>query len=115
MTPLERMKAFGSGAAYDRVPCCPFTGESFSNYFGYGLDAYNHDKDIIVDVITKTFEMFEPDNCSIGPGLHGMPEAMGAELKFFENDIPRIGKPGIENYGQIDNLSVVDPYKDGRL
>lgn len=115
MTPRERMEAFSKGEAYDRVPCCPFTGESYANHFGYGLDEYNHSQAIIIDVIKKTFDMFEPDNCSIGPGLHGMPEAMGAELSFFKNDIPRIKTPRLKTYDEIDALEIVDPYKDGRL
>jgi len=115
MTPLERMTAFASGDAIDRVPCCPFTGESFANYFGYGLDAYNHSTDIITDTIIRTYELLRPDNCSIGPGLHGLPEAMGCELQFFKNDIPRVHKTAIQDYKDIDKLRPIDPYKDGRL
>lgn len=115
MTPLERMRAFSEGKDYDRVPCCPFTGESFANYFGYGLDEYNHSTDIIVDVIEKTFKMFEPDNCSIGPGLHGMPEAMGARLEFYKNDIPRVDNTKYFTYEALKSIEVVNPYKDGRL
>ncbi len=110
------MNAFSNGEDYDRVPCCPFTGgESFTNYFGYGLDEYNHSTDIIVDVIQKTFKLFNADNCSVGPGLHGMPEAMGAKLEFFKSDIPRIKANGVFDYADIDHMSVVNPYTDGRL
>lgn len=115
MTPFERMNAFGSGEVIDRIPCCPFTGESFANYFGYGLDEYNHSSEIIIDTITKTFELFRPDNCSIGPGLQGIPEAMGCELSFTKNDIPLVKTPAISDYSQIGKLKVSDPYKDGRL
>ena len=115
MTSKERMIAFSRGEAIDRVPCCPFTGESFTNYFGYGLDEFNHDVDIIVDVVEKTFQRFGADNCSIGPGLHGMPEAMGCELTFFKQDIPRIKWSPLSEKKDVNQIKLVDPYKDGRL
>jgi uroporphyrinogen decarboxylase len=115
MTPKERMEAYCSGKEVDRIPCCPFCGESFAPHFGYTLDEFNHNPDIIVDTVIKTFKLFRPDNCSIGPGLQGLPEAMGAELEFLKYDIPRISKPAINDYSEIAKLKIVNPYKDGRL
>ncbi len=115
MTPRERMEAFSAGKPYDRVPCCPFNGESFAPYLGYRLSDFNHQSEIISAVVIKTFELFGADNCSIGPGLHGLPEAMGATLFFPEYDIPRVIAPAIANYSQISQLKIIDPHKDGRL
>ena len=115
MTPKERMDAFGRGEEIDRVPCCPFTGESYATYFGYSLDDYNHSTEIIVYTIIRTFQMFRADNCSIGPGLQGIPEAMGARLHFSKNDIPQIAAPAISSYEEISKLKPINPYKDGRL
>lgn len=115
MTPRERMEAFSEGKPIDRVPCCPFTGESFAPYFGYTLREFNHNPKIIADTVIKTFEMFRADNCSIGPGLHGVPEAMGASLTFPENDIPRVSAPAINDYSEINKLEVINPLIDGRL
>ncbi|MBI9010918.1 MAG: uroporphyrinogen decarboxylase family protein [Clostridiales bacterium] len=115
MTPKERMIAFSNGLPIDRVPCCPFNGESFANYFGYGLNDFNHNTDIIVDTVIKTFDRFKTDNCSIGPGLHGMPEAMGCELNFFKSHIPQIKETPFREYNDLSWLKEVNPYKDGRL
>lgn len=115
MTPRERMEAFSAGKPIDRVPCCPFNGESFTPYFGYKLRDFNHDSQIISDVVIKTFKMFGADNCSIGPGLHGLPEAMGAKLIFPDYDIPRVIAPAITDFDQISQLQVIDPYQSGRL
>lgn len=115
MTPYERMNAFGKGEPIDRIPCCPFTGESFAPHFGHSIAAFNHSTEVIVDTITKTFELFRPDNCSIGPGLHGLPEAMGCTLTFPENNTPSVAKPAISNYSELSTLKTIDPYKDGRL
>lgn len=115
MTPYERMNAFNKGEPIDRIPCCPFTGESFAPYFGHSIAQYNHSTEVIVDTIIKTFEMFRPDNCSIGPGLHGLPEALGCTLSFPEFNTPAVMQPAITNYDQIAGLKQLDPYKDGRL
>lgn len=115
MTPLERMTAFSQGKPLDRVPCCPFTGESFAPYFGHSIAKFNHSTDVIVDTITKTFELFRPDNCSIGPGLHGLPEAMGCRLAFPENSTPLVTAPALADLRHIGKLTVIDPYRDGRL
>jgi len=115
MTPLERMTAFSKGQPIDRIPCCPFTGESFAPHFGHSIAAFNHSTDVIVDTITKTFELFRPDNCSIGPGLHGLPEAMGSKLEFPENSTPLVAAPALTDIGEVRKLKVIDPYKDGRL
>lgn len=115
MTPLERMTAFSKGTPIDRVPCCPFNGESFAPYFGYSIADFNHSTDIIVDTLVKTFELFRPDNCSIGPGLQGMPEAMGCRLDFPENGIPQVVEPALTDLKEIGKLKIADPYRDGRL
>lgn len=115
MTPRERMEAFSQGLPMDRIPCCPFNGESFAPHFGYSIRAFNHNPEIIADTVIKTFRLFGADNCSIGPGLQGLPEAMGTTLFFPEYDIPRVERPALANYGEIDRLKVVDPAKDGRL
>lgn len=115
MTPLERMTAFSKGQPIDRVPCCPFTGESFAPYFGHSIAKFNHSTDVIVDTIVKTFELFRPDNCSIGPGLQGLPEAMGSKLAFPENSTPLVVSPAISDLRDVSQLKIVDPYRDGRL
>ncbi len=115
MTPLERMTAFSKGEPLDRIPCCPFTGESFAPYFGHSIAKFNHSTEVIVDTITRTFELFRPDNCSIGPGLHGIPEAMGCGLTFPENGTPLLAAAALDDLAAIGSLRVLDPYKDGRL
>ena len=115
MTPRERMKAFSEGKQIDRIPCGPFLGESCAPLFGHTIKEHNNSTQVIIDVAVGCFEKFRPDSISIGPGLQGIPEAMGSEFKFPENGTPYLSKSILEDYRDIGKLSPIDPYKDGRI
>lgn len=115
MTPKERMQAFGQGKEIDRIPCSPFLGESVAQTFGHTIYDYNHSVDVLVDVAVKSFETFRPDSIGFGPGLQGIPEAMGSGVVFTENNTPYISKPAISDYSEIGKLKPIDVYKDGRI
>ena len=115
MTPRERMEAFSKGKQIDRTPCSPFLGEACAPLFGHSIKKYNHSIEAIVDVAVGSFEKFTPDSIGIGPGLQGIPEAMGSELKFPEYSTPYLSEPILKDYKAIEKLCPIDPYKDGRI
>lgn len=115
MTPRERMDAFAKGEEIDRIPCSPFLGESCAPIFGHTIIEYNHSIDAIVNVAVGSFEKFRPDSIGFGPGLQGIPEAMGSKLAFPKNNTPYIMDPVLKDYSEIDKLQPIDPYKDGRI
>ncbi|WP_250859766.1 uroporphyrinogen decarboxylase family protein [Oceanirhabdus seepicola] len=115
MTPKERMDAFAEGKDIDRIPCSPFLGESCAPIFGHSIAAHNHSIQAIIDTAIGSFQMFRPDSIGIGPGLQGIPEAMGCEIGFPENNTPFISKIAIKDYSEIEKLRPIDPYKDGRI
>lgn len=115
MTPKERMEAFASGKEVDRIPCAPFLGESVAPIFGHTIYEYNHSIDALVNVAVGSFEKFRPDSIGFGPGLQGIPEAMGSKVTFPTNNTPYISEPAIKDYSEIDKLKSIDPYRDGRI
>ena len=115
MTPKERMEAFASGKEIDRIPCSPFLGESVAPIFGHTIYEYNHSVEALVNVAVGSYEKFRPDSVGFGPGLQGIPEAMGSKVTFTENSTPFISAPAIKDYSEIDKLKPIDPYKDGRI
>lgn len=115
MTPKERMEAFSIGKDIDRIPCSPFLGESCAPIFGHTIAEYNHSVRAITEVAVGSYEKFCPDSIGIGPGLQGIPEAMGTKVEFPENNTPFINGPAIKNYDEIEKLRPIDPYKDGRI
>ncbi|MBM7625037.1 uroporphyrinogen decarboxylase family protein [Sporohalobacter salinus] len=115
MTPRERMEAFSEGKEIDRIPCAPFLGESCAPLIGTTIAEYNHSSELIAELGIKSFEMFRPDSISTGPGLQGIPEAMGSEVAFPTNSTPYISKPFLDDYNKLDQLSPIEPYQDGRI
>lgn len=115
MTPRERMEAFSAGKGIDRIPCSPFLGEACAPLFGHTIREHNFSREVIIDVAIRSFETFRPDSIGVGPGLQGIPEAMGSEFKFPENGTPYFSKPILTDYKDIGKLSPIDPYKDGRI
>ncbi|MCB2290020.1 uroporphyrinogen decarboxylase family protein [Clostridium sp. CS001] len=115
MTPRERMEAFSLGKEIDRIPCSPFLGEACAPIFGYTIREHNYLTKVIIDVAVGSFEKFRPDSISIGPGLQGIPEAMGSGFKFPRNSNPLFSDPILKDFKDIGKLSPIDPYKDGRI
>jgi uroporphyrinogen decarboxylase len=115
MTPAERMAAFFSGREYDRLPCCPSHGETCAPLFGVKMCDYYASADKMVKVETGFFRKFRPDAAGIGLGLRGIPDAMGAKIGYPDYGIAYISEPLVRNYADIENLKIIDPYKDGCL
>jgi uroporphyrinogen decarboxylase len=115
MTPKERMDAFSQGKPIDRIPCSPFLGEACAPIFGHTIREHNYSTKVIIDVAIGSFEKFRPDSIGIGPGLQGIPQAMGSEFKFPEYATPHFSKARLTDYKDIGQLSPIDPYKDGRI
>jgi uroporphyrinogen decarboxylase len=115
MTPRERMEAFSQGNPIDRIPCSPFLGEACAPIFGYTIREHNYSTKAIIDVAVGSFEKFRPDSIGIGPGLQGIPEAMGSGFKFPENGTTFLSDPILKDFKDMGKLSPIDPYKDGRI
>lgn len=115
MSPKERMAAFAKGEKLDRIPCSPILSQNCAPLYGYSIREYNHSAKIMAEVFRGICQDFRPDGVSLGIGLQGLPEALGATLSFPEASAPRIEAPGITDYAALDDMEPADPYKSGRL
>jgi uroporphyrinogen decarboxylase len=115
MTPKERMKSFFSGGEIDRLPCIPSLGETCSPLFGIKICDYYNSVEKMVTVETEIFRKFRFDGAGIGLGLRGIPEAMGAEIGFTDYGTATVKGILINDYKDIDNLKITDPYIDDPL
>lgn len=115
MTPNERAKALSEGKNVDRIPLFPFMAEPAAPYFGVTVREYSKNAKLLAEVEIKSYRAFYHDGIGGGPGLYGIPEAMGTVLGFPENDNPYVKDPILKDYKDIGKLKLADPYKDGRL
>lgn len=115
MTPKERMAAFAVGKEIDRIPCIPLLGEPSTRFIGTTLSRYYHSAELMAEAEIAAFRMFRHDSVGVGPSLHGITEAMGTELAFPEDGFATVSNPVLKDYKDLDRLSPVNPYKDGRL
>lgn len=115
MTPNERAKALSQGKDVDRIPLFPFMNEPASLYFDVTVREYSQDPKALAKVEINSYRAFYHDGIGGGPGLFGIPEAMGTVLGFPENDNPYVKDPVLKDLKDIGKLEPANPYKDGRL
>lgn len=115
MTPRERMAAFAAGGDLDRLPFILHLGEHASRLIGVSVARYSHDPKLMAEAQFAAFRDYGPDSVGVGPGLFGIAEAMGAELKFPEDGIPYIDGPVVHDESDLTRLNPADPYREGRL
>ncbi len=115
MTPKERMTAFAKGEEMDRIPIIPHMGVTLAPSVGITTKEYYFDPEKMAEAEIILFERLRQDSVSVSTTLRGMAEAMGAEIIYPENGISLLGKEAAENEEDIDNLKIIDPYKDGKL
>jgi uroporphyrinogen decarboxylase len=115
MTPRERMAAFASGGELDRLPFILHIGEYASRHIGVSVARYSHEPALMAEAQCAVFREYGPDSIGVGPGLFGIAEAMGADLKFPEDGMPYIGGAVIHHESDLDRINPADPYRDGRL
>ncbi|MGD0152619.1 MAG: uroporphyrinogen decarboxylase family protein [Thermacetogeniaceae bacterium] len=115
MTPKERIAAFATGKEFDRLPCFLSLGETATSLIGKTVAEYHHSPRVMADVDVATYRLFGQDGVGVGPGFHGIAEAMGTGLCFPDFNVPYIAEPVVRDYDDIDRLEPADPYRDGRL
>lgn len=115
MTPRERMTAFARGEQIDRLPCLPLISDHASRLIGETVSRCSHSARLMVEAQLAAFRRYRPDGLGIGPGLFGVPEAMGTRLKFPEDGMPYVEDPILKDYSDLGKLPPADPWKDGRL
>jgi len=115
MTPRERMDAFKKGLPIDRIPCAPMVGEHVTRIIGVPVSAYLHSVDLMVEAQAQAFRYYGYDGVGLGPGHHGLAEALGARLHYPDDDRPQVIAPAISDYSQLDDLQPVEVDRNERL
>jgi uroporphyrinogen decarboxylase len=115
MNPMERSQAIAAGKPFDRLPFKPILGETASHFIGTTISKYRHSAQLMTEVEIVTYRMLGQDGVGVGPGYQGLAEALGAKLKFPENDTPYLEEPAIKDWSDLEHLEPADPEKAGKI
>lgn len=115
MNPKERAAAMAKGEAVDRLPCNPNVANGVARVYGCKISEFNTDAKTLAEAQIASYRYFGYDSVRIFTDLFTWCEAMGAKVKFPDDDTADLLEPAIHDVKDIERLRPADPYKDGRL
>lgn len=115
MTPMERAVALSKGQPIDRIQCNPNLSNGIARISGCKISEFNHSSRALADAVIATHRRFGGDGAKVFTDLFLISEAMGAKMKFPEDDTVDLLEPAIKDVSEISKLEPINPYKDGRL
>jgi len=116
VTPYERMMASLNGEKRDRVPVHFYPRWAALEHIGVTFKQAWDDPDLYVKGQILAQERFQYD-CVIDYDMMGpVEEAIGAKLKYPDNDVPQIAEPLIKTKEDMGKAKwKLDPRKDGNM
>jgi len=115
MNPLEREKMIEETGSADRVLTCPFIDMFGAQLIDKNIREVNLSARLMADLEIVAYRKFGHDGVSVGPGLYGVPEALGVILDLPETSYPYVKKCVEIDYNNIEKLPICDSKLDGRL
>lgn len=115
MTPLERAAAIAKGGEVDRLPCNPNMANGVARVYGCKISEFNTNAKILAAAQISSYRRFGYDSVRIFTDLFTWCEAMGAKVKFPDDDTADLLTPAISDVKDIGKLQPANPYKDCRL
>jgi uroporphyrinogen decarboxylase len=114
MTSKERTVAALSGKPYDRIPVNLLISDHAARVIGVSVGEYNNSAQLLAKGQIAAWRKYGSDLVNTGPGLSGIPEAIGSKVAFPDST-PYIAEFVIKEEADLDRLKIPDPEKDGRL
>ncbi len=115
MTPKERAAALAQGLPVDRMPCNPNVANGVARIYGCKISELTKDARTLAMAQVAAYRRFGYDSVRIFTDLFPWAEAMGAKVRYPDDETADLDVPAISDISQIDQLKPADPYKDGRL
>lgn len=114
MSSKERTVAALTGKPFDRIPVNLLISDHAARVIGATVGEYNNSADLLAKGQIAAWLTYGADLVNTGPGLVGIPEAIGSRVAFPDNS-PYIAEFAVKSESDLDRLSVPDPENDGRL
>lgn len=99
----------------DRVPVVPFIISFAAKYAGMKFIEYCKDPEKLSKAQLLVAEDFGIDAVYVDSDPVIEAEAFGAEVAYFEDEVPSIGSAKVNSIEDVKVLRVPDPYRDGRM
>lgn len=110
----ERIEATLKLEVPDYVPIMSGMDALVAKAAGKTLQEYYSDAETYAKVTISAWKKLGFDEMFVW-WPHVLPEALGAKLRYRENDYPEIESPIIKTMDDVDKLNIPDPENDGRL
>lgn len=115
MTPMERARAITRGEEIDRIQCNPNIANGSAKYTGFKIGDFNTDAKSLAKATIDTYKKLGYDSVRVFTDLFILAEAMGATMKYPEDNTVDLLKPAIDDIKDINKIKTINPYKDGRI
>ena len=115
MTPIERLTAYGREEQVDRLPCVPIVGNTSARVLGVKVSDFRGNGRLIAEAQIAAYKRFGYDIIRIFTDLYTQAEAMGAKVRYPDDETAYLEEPAIADVSRISSLEPADPYKDGNL
>jgi uroporphyrinogen decarboxylase len=115
MTGIERVKAVFRRQQPDRIPFYPIVSSLAADLIGENDKTYYTDLDKAADAHIALHDEIGHDVVPLMADLLFEVEAMGAQIEFPENDIPRLRSYLLEDKAALGSLESPEPAKAGRI
>lgn len=97
-----------------RTPWVPFVGCHAANLIGVSAEDYFNSSDLIVEGMTKAFDLYKPDGLPALFDLQIEAEAMGCNLKWAKKNPPSVTSHPLETGIKLHDLKIPSEM-DGRF
>jgi uroporphyrinogen decarboxylase len=115
LTPRERFAALARGESADRLPCIPIYGNGAARLVGAKVSAFRGNGRLIADAQTAAYRRFGYDGVRVFTDLYTQAEAMGARVRYPDDETAFLEAPAIGDVREIGTLAPADPLRDGNL
>lgn len=115
LTPVERLTAYNKGQPVDRLPCVPIVGNTAARVIGVKISEFRGNGPLLAKAHIAAYRYFKYDIIRIFTDLYTQAAAMGAKVRYPEDETAYLEAPAIGDVSEIDRLEPADPYKDGDL
>lgn len=115
MNGYERSMAVIRHQLPDRVPVIPQDSHMAARHAGYDHIEFHTDVDKMARAHVQWMEEFDLDGTFVGSDTVCLAEAVGVQIALSADHCPRFVAGCIDDYSQVKDLKIPDPYKAGRM